>query len=80
MLDLEARVHLEEEELAGRREQELDGAGALVADRLAGHDRGLAERVAQRAGDGRARRLLDDLLVPALDRALALIEVDHPAV
>ena len=35
MLDLQARVHLEEVERAVVVEQELDGAGVGVADRLA---------------------------------------------
>ena len=80
VLDLEPRVHLEEEELARGREQELDGTGVLVADRLARGDGGLADRLAERRADGRARRLLDDLLVAALDRALALVEVDDAPV
>ena len=35
VLDLQARVHLQEEELAGRGEQVLDRAGTDVADRAA---------------------------------------------
>ena len=42
VLDLEAGVDLEEEELARRRHDELDGAGADVVDGLAGQHRGRA--------------------------------------
>src|SRR5208337_1269786 len=35
VLDLEARVHFEEKELSGRREQEFDGSGVTVANRFA---------------------------------------------
>ena len=42
VLDLEAGVHLEERELAVAVEQELDGAGADVADGARRGDRGLA--------------------------------------
>ena len=61
-------------------EHELDGAGADVADRLAGRDGGGAQLGAQRVVDRRRRRLLDDLLVAALDRAFALEQVHDLAV
>ena len=79
VLDLDAGVHLDEGVLArtgaGGLQQELDGARVLVAD-LARE----AQRVlVQRGGDLRVqvgrRRDLDDLLVAALDRAVALEEV-----
>ena len=81
MLDLEARVHLEEVEAPVGVEEELDRARADVADG--------ARRGAPRLGPWRARsvgvesaglgRLLDDLLVPPLDAALALEEVHDVA-
>jgi len=77
MLDLEPRVHLEEEEVATGVEQELDGPRVAVADRLGG----LAARFAK--GDSllgvqaRTGRLFDDLLVSPLDGALPLEQVDH---
>ena len=80
VLDLKARVHLEEEELAVRCQQELDRAGADVVDRLGRGDRRLAHPAAQLAIDGGRGRLLDHLLVAALDRALALTEADRVAV
>ena len=50
MLDLEAGVHLEEEEVAAIGHQELDGAGADVADRGRDLQRGRSQPLAQRAG------------------------------
>ena len=80
VLDLQARVHLEEVEAAVGAEQELARAGADVVDRARGGDRGRAHPRAQLGGDDRRRRLLDHLLVAALDRAVALAEVDDVAV
>ncbi len=56
-------------------EQELDGAGGAVAERAREAQRGVAHRLAQRGVDPRRGRLLEDLLVATLDRALALAEV-----
>ena len=80
MLDLDARVHLEEVEARRRVEQELAGAGVHVAGRLRRRDGRRAHACAQLRRDGHARRFLDHLLVPALHRALALAERDHGAV
>ena len=80
MLDLEPGVHLEEEELAAVVEEELARPGALVADRArraAGRPRSGGD--GPRADGGR-RRLLEDLLVAPLERAVALAEVDAVAV
>ena len=66
--------------MPGRIDDELDGAGADVADRAAERDRGLAHRGAARVVERGRRRLLDDLLVAALDRALALPQVHDVAV
>jgi hypothetical protein len=67
VLDLEAGVHLQEVEVAGPGlEQELDGAGVLVvgdAGDVAGR---LAEGGPDLAGQPWRRRLLDQLLVAAL--------------
>ena len=54
MLDLQARVHLEEVEPPRRREDELHRAGVLVADGPRDADRRLAQRA--RARRDRARR------------------------
>ncbi len=79
MLDLEAGVHLEEEELAVL-EDELDGAGAVVADRLGGLDRRFAHRRFDTVGQTRRRRLLDQLLVAALGRTVTGGDPDALAV
>ena len=80
MLDLQARVHLHEVEAAVRMGDELDRAGADVADRLAPPRprRGPSPRGARRVMPGRGR-LLEHLLVAALHRAVALEQVDAVA-
>ena len=80
MLDLQPRVHLQEIEAAVLPGDEFDRAGAVVADRLGERDRLLAHPGPRLRVEQRARRFLDDLLVAALDRALALAEMDHVAV
>ena len=65
--------------MALRVEQELDGARVAVAD-LAREPHGVgAHPVAQLGRQVRRRRDLDHLLVPPLDRAVTLEEVDHVA-
>ena len=61
-------------------QQALDRAGAGVVDGGRGLGRDLADPRAQLLVDRGRRRLLDQLLVAALDRAVALAEVDHVAV
>ena len=81
VLDLDARVDLDEVELAAIDvEQELDRAGVPVADRAAQPRRGIADPAAQIVGEVDARRDLDDFLMAALDRAVALPEVHEVAV
>ena len=80
MLHLDARVHLHEEELAVRIKEHLDRAGPHVVDCLGSAHGRLAHRCTQRGSEGGTRRLLDQLLVTALDGAVALAEVDHIAV
>jgi len=74
VLDLEAGVHLQEVEASALVEQELHGAGADVARGPRGAHRRLAHAPPQAGVDGRRRRLLEHLLVAALQRALALAE------
>ena len=80
MLDLQARVHLEEVERAVLVEQELDRAGVGVAHRLRDRRRGRRHAPPQLRRDRERRALFDDLLVAPLDRALALDERQHGAV
>ena len=79
VLDLEPGVHLEEEELAVL-EEELDGAGVDVAARLGHLHRRLAHGLADLVGEVGGRALLDELLVAALARAVALAEPHRVAV
>ncbi len=80
VLDLETRVHLEEREPSAAVEQELAGPRADIADRSGECQRRLAEPSAESLVHRRRRRLLEDLLVPALDRAVPLAERDAVAV
>src|ERR1035438_4352146 len=83
--DLQAGVHFEKEEIAPRVGDELARPRAEIPDAL--HDaqcHGVqlaAARVARvvREEGGRRRRLFDDLLVPALDAALAFAQGVRPA-
>ena len=79
MFDLDARVQLEEEEIAPV-EHELGRARALVADRAREHNGGIAHPCAQLGIERRGRRLLEHLLMAALDRAFALPQREHGAV
>ena len=79
VLHLHAGVHLHEEEVAALVQQELDGAGVEVADGLGGLHGGVADALAQGRVEGRAGALLDELLVAALDGALALAQVHDVA-
>ena len=81
VLHLHARVHLQEEVLLalqqaldGARPDVVDGARRLHADRADAGPQLLAHDPLRRRG------LLDQLLVAALDRAVALAQVDHVAV
>ena len=80
MLDLQAGVHLKEIEAAVLARDELDGAGGIVLDRLGERDRLLAHLSPRRFIEQRRWGFLDHLLVAALDRALALAEIDDVAV
>ena len=79
VLDLQPRVHLEEEELAVL-EQHLDGARVHVAAAERDLHRGFAHRPAGVVGDRRRGRFLDQLLVAALRRAVAVAQVHAVAV
>src|SRR3954452_17147219 len=77
MLDLDAPVELEEEEVAAV-ENELGRARPDVADGSGEADRGLGHLRSQLRVERRRRRLLEHLLVPPLNRALALGEGEDP--
>ena len=79
VLDLYARVHLDEVELVVVV-QELERADAAVSDVLAGPYTARADAAPLVGPDARSGGLLDHLLVPTLDRAVAFAERDHVAV
>ncbi len=80
MLDLQPCVHLEEVEISPAIDDKLHGPGRAVSDSLRQCHRLPSHRLARRHVEKRARRLLDHFLVAALDRALALAEIDDVAV
>ena len=79
VLDLDAGVHLHEVELRRRRRGTRPCRRSRSRPPRRRCDRGLAHPLAQLRVDDRRGRLLDQLLVAALDRALALAERHHPA-
>ncbi len=80
VFDLQPRVHLQKVKAPFAVEQKLDGAGAdIVHGARRGHRR-RAHLRAQCGRDRRGGRFLEHLLVPTLDRAVALAQVDDVAV
>ena len=74
MLDLDTRVHLHEVVAAILVDQELERARALVPG-CSGSLRGcLHDVVADSLAEEWRRRLFDDLLMPALERAVAVAD------
>ncbi len=81
MLDLDARIDLDEVELAGIGiHQILDGACADIVGRPGDLQRIIREFLALRIIEIGRRRPLHDLLVATLDRAVALEKMDDIAV
>jgi hypothetical protein len=80
MLDLQARVDFHEIEIADGADDELDGAGVDVVERARGRHRGFAHARAQLGREEGRRRFLEHLLVTALRRAFAFVEMDRLAV
>ena len=80
VLDLDAGVHLEEEVVPVAVEEALDRPGPAVADGPRRVHRDGADPLTELRRDRRGRRLLDELLVAPLNRAVPLAEVDDGAV
>src|SRR6516164_6822775 len=78
MLDLQARVHLDEMETGCIRD-EFDRPGADIARGLRGGARRSRHRGAPFGRDGGRKRLLDHLLMPTLKRALAIASASASA-
>ena len=80
MLDLQARVHLEEVgRVLFRAHDKLDRSSAGIADIGGQRDSAAQQRRAHIRGKVRRGRFFDDLLVVALDRAVALEEMERGA-
>ena len=76
MLDLDARIHLDEEKTCARRVvDELDGAGIDVFKRANERERRVRHGAAHCVVEHRRGRLLDKLLMPALHAAIAFAEL-----
>ncbi len=80
MLDLDAGVDLEEEEVALVVEEELERARVGVLDRSGGIHHRAPEPAAHLLGHRHGRPLFEQLLVAALDGTFALAEVHDGAV
>ena len=81
MLDLNARVHLDEEPLVlVVVVEELDRAGVVVTDAFGDFDRGVAEFGADVVRQIDRRRDFHHLLVASLHRTVALVQMKHAAV
>ncbi len=80
MLDLDARVHFDEVQLAVFIHQKLDGAGVHIADVFQALFQRRADLFAHLRRDLQRRRFLDHLLMAALDGALALAQRKNVAV
>ena len=80
MLDLNTRVHLDEEPLVGIHiVEEFNRAGAVIVDGFCDLYGGIAKRIAHAIRQANRRRDLNDLLVAALHGAVALMQVHHIA-
>ena len=82
MFDLQAGIGFDEDEGVVRLlsiDQEFEGADIVVAGRLGEADGGIDDLVAQGGRKRRARRDLQQLLVAALDAAVALPEMGDGA-
>ena len=80
VFDLDPGVDLDEVEVVVGVDQELAGARVDVAGGAGQPDGGLAQPGADLEGQGRRRRFLDELLMAALQRAIAVPAVDDVAV
>src|SRR5207253_2782376 len=81
VLDLDARIDLDEVEPPGLGVvEELDGAGVVEARRSSHGERGPPDRPTRLVREVGGRRHLDDLLMSALDRAIAFEEMNQAGV
>src|SRR5262245_36521291 len=77
MFHLNAGVHLEKEELVGVVvEDELHGAGILIADASRQRSRSLANLIANLSGHGVGGSFLDDFLMAPLERTVTFAQMN----
>ena len=79
MLDLQAGVHLQKVKVLVLADDKFDRAGALVLDGLGQLHCLFTHGAAGFVADERAGGFFNHLLVPALDGAFALVQVNHVA-
>jgi len=81
VLDLNARVHLEEVEFVRALvDEKFHGARRLIGDGIRDAERRCMKTLAKPIVEVRRRCFLDELLVVSLDRAIAIEEMHAPAV
>ena len=80
MLDLQARVHFQEIKILLAVEQKLQRAGADVTDRARALNGDPADAPPRAVFQPWRGRFFDDFLMAPLDRALAVVEMDHAAI
>ena len=81
MFDLNSRVDFDEVKLIRIRiVKEFDRARVVEADRTADLNRGIENRLTHIGWEVRRGGEFDDLLVPSLDRTIAFVKVNQPAV
>src|SRR5204863_8443958 len=80
MFYLNASIHLHEVKTVVLIEKEFKGACTGIANLLTGLDGGISHFGAQLWGQDRGRRLLKKFLVPALNRTLALAQMNTVSV
>ena len=79
VLDLDTRVHLDEDVAPVGREQELDRASIDVTDRPGKPHGVCAHLITQGRVKVGCRGCLDDLLMPSLDGTVSLVQMDDVA-
>ena len=75
MLDLNTRIHLDEIKVPLRIHQEFDRSRILILGRFGRSDRRFSHLFPQIRGQKRRRGLLNQLLMPTLNRAIALAQM-----
>ena len=80
MLDLNTRIHLQKIKISRLIHNKLDRSGALIANRLTCRQSSLGYFLAGLWVECRRGRFFQHFLMPSLDRAFALKQMDELAV